>query len=70
MRKKCHQKITMTQIQIKHPNYIHLHTNKQGVYSVEVTALTSMFEKSATRYKSNLLTFKSTVNIVIFNIRT
>ena len=56
------------------PNCIDLRTSKKEVCSAEVGALAPVFEKSASelkvKLKQKLLKCKSTVHIVIFNVRT
>ena len=60
----------MTQIKILHSNHIILYPDKQGVYSAEVGALVTMFEKSATEPKHNSPRYKNIVDWGTFNIRT
>ena len=59
----------MTHIQTTCPNYMAFRTGKKGACPVEVGALASVFEKSATELKQKLLKCKGTIQIVTFNIR-
>ena len=68
--KSSHRKITMTRTQNTYINRIALRAGKKGVRPAEVGALASVFEKSATELKQNLLKCKQTIQIVKFNVRT
>ena len=61
----------MTHIQTTYINRIALRAGKKGVRPVEVGALASVFEKSATELKQQkLLKCKQTIQIATFNVRT
>ena len=68
--KNNHRKITMTHTQTTCPNRITLRMGKKGVCPVEVGALTSVFEKSATELNQKLLKCKQTIQIATFSVRT
>ena len=68
--KNNHKKITMTHTQITYINRIVLCAGKKGARPVEVGALASVFEKSATELKQKLLKYKQTIQIATFNVRT
>ena len=63
---------TMTYTQTTYPNRVALRVGKKGVCPAEVGALAPLLEKSATKLKlkQKLLKSKSTIQIVIFNVRT
>ena len=65
-----HWKVTMTLIEIIHPNCITLHAGKQGTHFAKIGALTPMFKKSTTEPKPNLLSCKNNVSIVTFKFRS
>ena len=68
--KNSHRKITMTNTQTTCKNRIALSTGKKGARPIEVGALASVFEKSATELKQQkLLKCKQTIQIAIFNVR-
>ena len=59
----------MTNTQTTYMNRIPLHAGKKGARPVEVGALASVFEKSATELKQQkLLKCKRTIQIVTFNV--
>ena len=60
----------MTLIQTIHTNRIILQTDKQGICSTEVGALTPVIKKSAKETKPNLLKCKNIVSKATFNVRT
>ena len=60
----------MTHTQITCPNRVALCAGKKGARFAEVGALASVFEKSATKLKQNVLKFKQTIQIATFNVRT
>ena len=62
----------MTLTQTVCPNYIALRAGKQGAYSADVKPPAIEFKKSTTepKPKPKLLTCKSTVHIVTFNVKT
>ena len=68
--KNSHRKITMTHNQTTCPNCIALCMGKKGARLVEVGALASEFEKSATELKQKLLKCKRIIQIATFNVRT
>ena len=67
--KKQLTKDTMILIQTVHPNYITLHTGKQGVCSAEVGALAPVFENSDIESRHNLHRCKNIFNIAKFNVK-
>ena len=60
----------MTHTQTTYINRIVLRAGKKGARPVEVGALASVFEKSATDLKQKLLKCKQTIQIATFNVRT
>ena len=69
--KNSHRKISMTHTQTTCINRIAFRVVKKGARRVEVGALASVFEKSATELKQQkLLKSKQTIKIAIFNVRT
>ena len=59
----------MTLIQTAHPNCIDLYMDKQVARSTDIETLASVFEKSPTEPKLNLIRCKKIANIT-FNVRT
>ena len=69
--KNSHRKIIMTNTQTTCINLVALCAGKKEVRPVEVGALASVFEKSATELKQQkLLKCKQTIQIATFNVRT
>ena len=70
--KNSHRNITMTYTQITYSNRITLHAGKKRAHPLEVGSLASEFEKSDTelKLKQNLLKYKHTIQIAIFNVGT
>ena len=65
------RKITMSHTQTTYINCIALRAGKKGARPVEVGALASVFEKSATELKQQkLLKCKHTIQIATYNVRT
>ena len=60
----------MTHTQTTCPNCIALQSSKKGKHTLEVGALASVFEKSATELKQKLLKCKQTIQIATSNVRT
>ena len=68
--KNSHRKITMTHIQTTYINRIALRAGKKGARPIEVVALVSVLEKSASELKQQkLLKCKQTMQITTFNVR-
>ena len=60
----------MTHLRTTYINHIALREVEKGVRPAEVGDLVSVFEKSATELKQNLLKYKQTIQISTFNVKT